>query len=210
MELEPQNHEEVKEVARRPGRKPKINSLAEKELDKAEKQFEAFEQNIKELTLDRMNLAPKQDVEPQTKMSQKDIERAPGTYLKPEKSIAGRDRFNERFRAQYEYDKEYVQFIAENHEIIGDSIEIWTRPYGGVPAEFWRVPANKPVWGPRYLAEQIKRKFYHRLVMKENTVREVSGHGSYYGTMAADTTIQRLDARPVSTRKSVFMGSNNF
>jgi hypothetical protein len=32
----------------------------------------------------------------------------------------------------------------------------------------------------------------------------------YYGTMAVDTTIQRLDARPVSSRKSLFMGSGTF
>jgi len=64
------------------------------------------------------------------------------------------------------FQKEYVQFIAENKEIIGETIEIWTRPFGGMPAEFWKVPVNKPVWGPRYLAEQIKRCYY--LVIKTN------------------------------------------
>ena len=44
--------------------KPKAHtSLAEKELDKAEKQFDAFDQNIKELTHDRMNMAPKLEEE---------------------------------------------------------------------------------------------------------------------------------------------------
>ena len=41
-----------------------VNSLAQKELDKAEKQIEAFEDGIKQLTMDRMNTAPVKDEEP--------------------------------------------------------------------------------------------------------------------------------------------------
>jgi hypothetical protein len=191
--------------------KPNANtSLAKKELDKAEKQFEAFDQNIKEMTMDRMNTAPKQDVEPQTKLSQKDLEKSKDIYLKPKRTISCRDKFNEHYREAYNFDKEYVHFIAENKEIIGEKIDIWTRPYGGMPAEEWEVPVNTPVWGPRYLAEQIKRKFYHRLTMQQQNIISSDGLGSYYGQMAVDTTIPRLEARPVTTRKSVFMGANNF
>lgn len=191
--------------------KPKANSgFAQQELDKAEKQFEDFDSNIKQMTMDRMNQAPKQDIEPQTKLSGRDISNSKDIYLKPYKTIGCRDKFNEDYRSQYNYDKEYVQFIAENKEIIGEEIDIWTRPYGGMPAEEWKVPVNKPVWGPRYLAEQIKRKSYSRLVMQQNNINSSDKHGSYYGTMSVDTKIQRLDAVPVSTRKSIFMGANSF
>lgn len=186
--------------------KPKIQ---ETEMEKLEKQFDAFDKNVKELTLDRMNEAPKQELEPQTKLASSEIEKTKDIYLKPHKSIGCRDKFNEKFREDYNYDKEYVQFIAENNEIRGDMIEMWTRPYGGMPAEFWQVPVNKPVWGPRYLAEQIKRCSYHRLVMQQTSTQSNS-IGQFYGTMAADTTIQRLDARPVSSRKSIFMGDKRF
>lgn len=187
--------------------KPKVNSSAQKELDKAEKQFEAFDNQVKDLTLDRMNMAPKPEVEPQTKLSQKDIEKSKDIYLKPIKTIGCRDKFNEDYRKDYEFAKEYVHFIAENKEIIGESIDIWTRPFAGMPAEEWLVPTNKPVWGPRYLAEQIKSKYYHRLVMQQNTITSSDGMGNYHGSIVADTTIQRLDARPVGTRKSVFTGA---
>ncbi len=193
--------------------KPKVtSSLAEKELDKADKQFQAYDQNIKEMTMDRMNQAPKPEIEPQTKLASSEISKMKETYLKPKKSIScsPKDKFNEDYRKQYEFDKEYVQFIAENHEIIGENIELWTRPYGGMPAEFWEVPTNKPVWGPRYLAEQIKKCCYHRLTMQQNVITENSGYGQMYGALAVDTTVQRLDARPVSTRKSIFMGANSF
>jgi hypothetical protein len=185
------------------------SSLAEQELDKAEEQFKKFDEEVKEMTMDRLNATPKQDVEQQTKLSQKDLEKSKDIYLKPITSIGCKEKFNEKYRESYEYDKQYVQFIAENKEIIGEDIELWTKPYAGIPAERWKVPVNKPLWGPRYLAEQIKRKFYHRLVMKDS-VTSNEGAMQYYGTMAADTTIQRLDAHPVSSRKSIFMGANNF
>lgn len=175
------------------------------ELDHAEKQLDAFESQVKEMTLDRMNMAPKQETDQQTKLSSREIEKSSAHYLKPKRSIGCRDKFNEEFREKYNFDKEYVQFIAENREIIGESIDIWTRPYGGMPAEEWEVPVNKPVWGPRYLAEQIKRKYYHRLVMQENITTGSDGMGKYYGSMAVDTTVQRLDAHPVNPKKSLFM-----
>ena len=186
--------------------KPKV---AESELDKLGQQFDKFNDNVQALTLDRMNEAPKQEMEPQTKLSQSEIEKSKEVYLNPSRSIGSGQKFNEKFREQWNFDKEYVQFIAENNECKGDTIEIWTRPYGGLPAEFWQVPVNKPIWGPRHLAEQIKRASYHRLSM-QNTTTQTDGVGQYYGSLAVDSTIQRLDARPVSTRKSVFMGSRSF
>lgn len=197
------------ETEKKVGRPKAQNSLAQQEMDKAEKQFEQFDNQVQEMTMDRMNLVPKKELEEQTKIASKDISKSQDTYLKPFRSIGCRDKFNENYREQYNFDKEYVHFIAENHEVIGETIEIWTRPYGGMPAEWWKVPTNKPVWAPRYVAEQIKRKFYHRLIMKEQNAGS-DGAGQYYGTMAVDTTVPRLDARPVSSRKSVFMGANGF
>lgn len=193
--------------------KPKANnSQTGKELEQAEKQFEAYDKNIKEMTMDRMNKAPKEESEQQTQLSSEEISKAKDIYLKPTRSIAPgvKERFNERLRAKYEFDKEYVPFIAENKEIIGEAIEIWTKPYPGMAAEFWTVPTNKPIWGPRYLAEQIKRCTYHRLVMQQQVITETNHVGQMYGALAVDTVVQRLDAHPVSRKKSIFMGASSF
>jgi len=184
-------------------------SLGDKELDKAQEQFEAFDAQVKDMSFDKLNAAPKKESEPQTKMAQADIAKSNDIYLKPAKSISSREKFNEDYRNDYNFMKEYVQIIAENKEVIGDDIEIWTKPFAGMPAEFWRVPVNKPVWCPRYLAEQIKRKYYHRL-KTENKTTNVDGHGSYTGAIVVDTTIQRLDAYPAMKQRSIFMGANNF
>ena len=187
-------------------KKPKIQ---ENEMDKLEQQFNKFDASVKELTKDRMDMTPKSETEPQTKLSSSEIEKSKDIYLKPSRAIGSREKFNESYRDAYNFDKEYVHFIAENNEIKGETLEMWTKPYAGMPAEYWQVPTNKPVWGPRYLAEQIKRKSYHRLMMQD-TVTGGDGMGKYYGQMAVDTSIQRLDARPISTKKSVFMGALNF
>ena len=199
--------------------KPKmINSESQKQLDRAEQQFEAFDSNVKEMTMDRVSqLAPKADRPDEAPISQRDLMNSKDIYLKPEKIIetgvnpktGEREKFNEKFRAAYEYDKELVQFQAVNNEIIGETLEIWTKPYGGRNCEVWKVPVKEAVWGPRYLAEQIKRKFYHRMKTEDRTTAQGEGM-TYYGSMAVDHTIQRLDAYPVSQKRSVFMGSRNF
>ena len=176
-----------------------------KELEKAQEQFDKFDQEVKNLTMDQMRAAPKLEDEQQTKMSSREIRNSKDIYLKPEKTFPCAAKFNENFRKDYEFARELVQFIAENKEIIGEDIEIWTKKCPGVPYEYWKVPVNTPVWGPRYLAEQIRRKKYHRLIM-QNTVTSSDGTGQYFGQMVADTTIHRLNAEPIISHKSVFMG----
>lgn len=189
--------------------KPKpTTSLAEKELNKVEEQFKEFDSNVKQMTMDRMNAAPLQEAESQTKLAQKDLDKTKDIYLKPKRSISSREKFNEKFRADYEFSIEYVNFIAENKEIIGEAIELWTKPFAGMPAEQWYVPVNKPVSGPRHLAERIKGSKYHKLTMNQTVATTSDGMGQYYGALAVDTTVQRLDAIPVSARKSVFMSGS--
>jgi hypothetical protein len=184
------------------------NSESAREIEKAKSQFDAFDAGVQQMTMDRMNEAPKEETEPQTKLSQNQIANSKDIYLKPKRTVSSREKFNENFRSDYEYAKQYVQFIAENKELIGESMELWTKPFAGVSAEEWVVPANKPVWGPRYLAEQLNRKFYHRLVMQETKNTGADGIGNYYGSMAADTTIARIEARPVTTARTTFFGSS--
>ncbi len=121
------------------------NSDAQNEIERVKEQFDTFDEKIKDMTMDRMNAAPKQEVEPQTKLSDKQIDKFPDHYLKPVKKISDRQVFNEDFRSEWNFQKEYVNFIAEHKECIGENIEIWTHPFGGVGAEYWEVPTNKPV-----------------------------------------------------------------
>lgn len=188
--------------------KPKVShSSVQKELDEAGKQFDKFDAEVKAMTLDRMNEAPKEDSSVQLQKSDRELKNIKDLYLKPERSINNNQKFNEKFREMYEFDKQYVCFIAEHKECPGDIIETWTRKYGGTAAEFWKVPTGKPVFGPRYLAEQLASCCYHRLVM-QNTVTNQDGVGQFYGNLAVDTTVNRLNATPYNKqRTSVFGGT---
>jgi len=189
--------------------KPLVSSESQKELDKVETQFNQFQEEVKSLTLDRLNDSPKEESVQQTKLSDKEIQKNNEIYLKPKRTISSKEKFNEAFREDYNFAKEYVNFIAENKEIIGETIDTWTKPFPGMPAEWWEVPTNKPIWAPRYVAERIKGCTYHRLTMQDRAI-STDGMGTYTGQMIADTTIQRLDAHPVAQRKSVFMGASGF
>ena len=180
----------------------KVNSDGAKELVKAEAQLNSFTNSVKTAVESRD--LPTHETEKQTQLSSNDLRKATDIYLKPSRTLPDRQKFNERFRDDWNRDKEYVQFIAEHKELVGSHIECWTHRYGGTPCEFWEVPTNKPVWGPRYLAEQISRKNYHRLVMDESKVVSSDGMSTQYGVMAANSMIQRLDAYPVKHAVSKF------
>lgn len=191
-------------------KKPEVSSgLAQRELDKAEKQFIEFNESVQAMTLDRMNQAPKEETEQQTKLSNKELQKKDGIWLKPVRTLASKEKFNEKFRKDYEHKKEYVKFVVENKEIIGENVTPWTKAFPGQDAEFWDIPTNKPVWGPRYLAEQLSRCKYHRLTM-EDRVTNADGMGSYYGQMAVDKTVSRIDCYPVRESTSVFLGAASF
>lgn len=165
---------------------------------------DAFGNQVNEMTVDAMNKAPLQDYEP-PKVSQKEIANS-DIYIKPKTWIHDNQKFNTEFQKDWEYAKEYVHCIPIHNECRGDLIEFWTHPFGGKGAEFWQVPSDKPVWIPRYAAEALTKCKYHRLRMDEKQITEASGQGTYFGRMVVETTIHRLDALPVNTGKSVFMG----
>lgn len=182
------------------------NSFAQKELDKAEEQFNKFEDNLNELASQRQfNPTPTSEL----KMSQNEVNRSKDIYLKPKRRVASKEAFNEKFRQDYEFDRELVCFVATNNEVMGEAITAWTKPYPGLPAEEWEVPCGKPVWGPRYVAEQLKRKGYNRFTMETRAINS-DGVGQYFGSMAVETFIQRLDAVNANTRKSIFHGVGGF
>jgi hypothetical protein len=196
-------------------KRPRVNSEGQKELDKAIQQFDAFDDQVKSMTLDTMNQAPVKEVDQQTKMSQSELDKSKEIYLKPKRSFppgvnpktGEREKFNEKFRSEYEFQKQYVRFIAQNNEIIGESIEFDLKKFPGTNVESWVVPVNKPVWAPRMVAERIKGSKYHKLIMKDQTSGS-DGNAQYYGTMAVSNTIQRLDAQPAPENRSVFMQSS--
>lgn len=177
--------------------KPKVNSESQKQLDKAEEHFEAFDAQVKSLTLDHMNKAPVLELEPQTKLSSREANKADAIHLKPLRSINSKEPFNEKYRAEHTEAWKYVRCIVENNEIIGEAIELWTKRFAGDSAHFWRVPVNKPIYLPRHLAQRLSECKYHRLIMDQSQISSADGLGTYMGSMVVDQTKHRIDCREV-------------
>src|SRR5579872_3866462 len=148
-------------------KRPDLSLEAQRELDRVDAEIQSVPQQMQGIDVNKINNAQSQS-DPQTKMSNREMNKSDAIYLKPTRSFACRAKFNEDFRKDYEYDRQYVKFIAENNEVIGETIPLWTKKYAGQPYEEWSVPCNKVVCGPRYLAERIANCKYRRLVMKED------------------------------------------
>jgi len=184
--------------------KPKVSASAQRHLDKTEAQFEKYSEQLTSMAQNDIRSLPVKEEEMQTKLSSREIHRDNAIYLKPERTIPDGQKFNEAFAKEYEFDCQLVNFIAEHKEIIGEKIELWTHPYGGKGASFWKVPVNKPVWGPRYLAEQIKESRYVKYISEQAPNMPNTNSMQMYGGIIAETQVQRLDAHPVSTKKTFF------
>ena len=172
---------------------------ANQELDNIEEQFNAQTEAIKAAASEPINAKKAEEVEPQTQLSAKELQKAKEIVLKPVRSISVRDKFNEKYREDYNWDKEYVRFVAEHREMVGCAIEKWTRPYAGMPAEYWEVPTNKPVWGPRYLQREINACEYVKRTM-ENSIIDAHAEGAVRGAMVVDHVVNRLSARIVEDK----------
>lgn len=179
-----------------------------KDLEVASQNLDAFESQVKSLTTDELSKAPLKEEEPQTKLSTREVAKTDGYYLKPDRTISCREKFNETYRDEYNYRREYVRFIAEHRELIGQEIEAWTKPFAGISAEFWKIPTNKVVIGPRYLAEQISSRAYTRLTMDDTKTVGGDGMATYYGQLVATNKIQRLNAMPAASLNKSQMSSN--
>lgn len=178
-------------------KKPEVSSgFAQRELDRAEAQFEKFDTEVKNLTLDRMNESSEVE-KPSVEISKKDAYKD-GVYIKPVRSISSKEPFNERFREAHTRAWEYVKCQAVNGEILGEKIELWNKKFPGDPATFWQIPVGVNIYIPRMIAKQISECKYHRLRMEQNTITENSGGMQYYGSLAVDSTVQRMDCVPVN------------
>lgn len=185
--------------------RPRLDSEGQVELDKLDDQIESTMKENKEI-MENVSKIKTEERAPQREMSQWEKENAKEIHLKPTRSIADRVKFDEKWRKDFNFDMEEVCFMAENHEVIGEDITLWTKKYPGQPAQEWCIPVNKPVWGPRLLAEQLLNCKYSVFVQKDTAQLGNDYAGSYHGTIAVEKRVERLTARPVTQQKSLFSG----
>lgn len=109
------------------------------------------------LTVDKIAETPKTEVEPQTKLTTKQIAANENIqYIEPRKRIKGIGTLPEKLKKQHDHDWEYVKGIAENYEVVGEPICFWLSLYPGDPDCLWEIPVNRPVYVPRMIAKHLE------------------------------------------------------
>jgi hypothetical protein len=189
-------------------KRPRVNSEGQKKLEEVQAQLDHVVENARAVdSVEQREFLPRREREEQTKLSSAE-QRKNIIVLKPIKTLfAVGQKFDENFREDYNYDKQYVDFIYEHNEEKGSTLEIWTRPYPGVPAEFWLVPANKPVSGPRYLKNQIDNMTYITRKYVEQKSVGSDYAGQYVGALEVQNVEERASTKEVSKKVKIFMGS---
>lgn len=189
-------------------KKPRVNLEGHKELEKVEAQIDNFKETMP-TALEVRNSMSFKETEPQTKMSQSDMNKSDVLYLKPKRTFPSREKFNEKFRDEFNRLREYVEFIAENNEIKGESIDFCIKKFPGMAVEEWLVPVNRPVSAPRYVKERIEECGYTIFTTNNANVGQEGGV-VYYGQMVAEERKARLSTREFVKKPKISVGNYIF
>lgn len=181
-------------------KKPKLASgFAQKEVDRVEAEFKAATDANASLTQDVMSKAPEKESDVEPFMPKRQILQAPVPRIVPTYSRSPNGKKKPEQDALRRRAWEYVQVICTNSEIASENLEFWHKPMiAGEECNFWQIPVNRPVFLPRHVAEHIKTRKYHRLVMQEEITVEHTGFGEMKGKLVASHTVQRLDCTPAA------------
>jgi hypothetical protein len=194
--------------------RPRLNADGQKELDKTENQINQFEKQVQSISLDETKAAQKHEYEPQTKLAQSEMDKIDVKYIKPRRSYppapnpkTGKleEKFNEKFRSEYELKSKRVDFIAENLEVIGEAPAFWVKPFPGMSCEEWVVPVNIPINAPLYVKERLEACGY--TIFKGSQSLKSEDGINYNGYMEVQERKNRLDARDISKKRNIYMGN---
>lgn len=176
-------------------KKPQLASgFAQKEVDRVDAEFKSTTDANANLTQDVLSKAPVKELvpdpfAPKRQLLSAEVPRIVPTFSRGPNGKKKPEQESLRKRAW-----EYVKVVCSNMEVAGEQIEFWHKPpISGEDCNFWQVPVNRPVWIPRHVAEHIKSRKYHRLMMQEEITVESSGYGEFKGKMVASHSLQRLD-----------------
>lgn len=166
-------------------------------IENASNTIDAMSEQMKSLNVDDIQTAPIKEEDPQTKISKKAIDDLDAPKIRPSKTFAPIDKPRPEHDSLRKRAWEYVKVIAENKEVIGETIQSWYKPpISGEACHFWEVPVNTPVYIPRMLAEHLATRIYPRHKMVDRATRGL-GHGEIMQVMVVEETLRRLDCRPV-------------
>lgn len=175
--------------------KPQLDKVTAKGLENVEK----LSEQMSSLTQEEIKKAPMANEEPVMLLSKEEIAAYDAPVIQPSRSFPTKSKPNPKEAKERRRGWEYVKCIAENLEIINEKIEFWHNKFLGDPCYFWEVPVNKPIYLPRFIAEHLSTRHYHRFTMADRSGREFTEPGATAGDerLVVKETRHRLNCRSV-------------
>jgi hypothetical protein len=118
-----------------------------------------MQSDMNDLDVDTIQeLAPKPVDEEERPLSNREkaaLENA--IYIEPKRQLKGFGTLPEKLRKEHKHGWEYVKGMFENIIVNGEAITFWLSLYPGDPDCMWEIPANKPVFVPRHVANHLEK-----------------------------------------------------
>jgi hypothetical protein len=67
---------------------------------------------------------------------------------------------------------EYIEGVAENRIVIGETIKFWRNPFPGDDYSYWEVPVGVAISVPRWLAKHLAERQWVQFDYKEKDAKE--------------------------------------
>jgi len=125
----------------------------------------AHQQHLNSLTVDKIAETPVNEPEIQTRLTTKELAASEGIpYIEPKRRLTPpMGKLPDCLKKEHARAWEYVKGIYENYECPGDSIKFSLSLYPGDADYLWEIPANKPVYVPRMVANHLEEcQKYHK------------------------------------------------
>lgn len=178
-----------------------------KEIESINKQMDSVQKDLSSLTPDRLSLAPLTETTPQTLMSSRQVQMLDPRYIKPSRSQTPNGKPKASQNALRDKAWEYVNCMVENKEVPGETACFWLKPpISGEFCYYWEVPVNIPVQLPRFVADHLSKRYYHRMRMEDRPVTHQGFVSESSGAIIITETKNRIDCRPVSQNLNFAMG----
>lgn len=188
---------------------PHVSEEVRRSLLKADDKLEEMKvhnASLAEEMMEARSVLPEVEEDRGFQYSKKEVAVQEVPVIRPRKSVSHPAPFNEKFRKQWNRGWQYVTAIVDNHELIGQDVECWTKQFPGDPAHFWIIPCNRPVKIPRLLVEQLNKCCYSRMTMEAQPTQQKDG-AVFYGAMKRESLRHRISARIIDdSSTSIAMG----
>lgn len=148
--------------------------MKNKDTESLVKNVVSLQDSMSGLTVDAIAATPASEVEPIVELTAKQRAQEMGiAYIEPKRKLPAIGKLPEKLKSEHKSAWEYVKGIYENYIVNGEPLSFWYAAYPGDPDCLWEIPANIPVYVPRFIARHLEEcQKYHTFSYNEKNLSQ--------------------------------------